>query len=421
MSPDTNITMAEALRLTRAGRLTEATAVLQRGLASAGTAGPHEWTAPQHLADLGHLRFLVSNSRPVRWPEVLRAYAASPCQGLIEGLQAALPGLADTVLPAGWPGGARSPSGGAAARAAAALGGEIRHLIHTESAGTRSYDLYIPTSYAGEPVPLVVMLHGGKQNGLDFAAGTRMNQFAEQRTFLVAYPEQSTAANGGRYWNWFSAADQEANAGEPAIIAGITREVMRDLVVDPTRVYVAGFSAGGAMAAVMAATYPDLYAAVGVHSGIAYGAAHDIGSAFAAMRTGGMPAATSVVPLIVIHGDQDTIVAPVNADKVIASRLAAGDITGQDAPITARSDGGRGYTRTVHRNLDGIAVAESLIVDGGGHAWYGGSAVGSYTDSDGPNSSAETIRFFLQHQGPARNLKHRADSPQPHPPLAARV
>jgi poly(hydroxyalkanoate) depolymerase family esterase len=395
MSPDMNITMAEALRLTRAGRLTEATAVLQRGLASAGTPVPHESTDAPPLADVAHLRLPVSTSRPMRRPELQRAHAASTRHGPLQNL----PGLPDNIVgSAGWDGAARSPSGGAAARAAAAPGGEIRHLTHTDGAGTRGYDLYIPTSYPGGPVPLMVMLHGGKQNGLDFAAGTRMNEFAEQHTFLVAYPEQSSTANSGRYWNWFSPSDQQANTGEPALIAGITREVMRDLAVDPTRVYLAGFSAGGAMAAVMAATYPDLYAAVGVHSGIAYRAAHDVGSAFVAMRTGGTPTPTSALPLIVIHGDRDPIVAPINADKLIAARITAGDITDHDAAITTRSDSGRRYTRTVRRTHDGIAVAESVIVHGGHHAWYGGSPIGSYTDSHDPDSSAQMIRFFLQHR-----------------------
>ncbi len=354
MSSEMNMTIGEALRLTRAGRLSEATQVLQRRLATTGGAAPGDSTVAPALGDLGRLRLPVSNS-----------------------------------------------GRGAAVRPASA-GGEFRQVTHAGSTGTRTYYIYVPSSYRGQPVPLVVMLHGGKQDAPDFAAGTRMNELAEEHSFLVAYPEQSREANQGRYWNWFSAADQRADAGEPAIIAGITREVIRDHVVDPARIYIAGLSAGGAMAAVMAATYPSLYAAVGVHSGIAYRAAHDVSSAFTAMRTGGAPAATSAVPLIVIHGDHDTIVAPVNADKLISSRLAIGDATGQDGPVTIQSDHARPYTRTAHHAPCGLAVAQSLIVHGGRHAWYGGSPAGSYTDSQTPDSSFEMIRFFLQHRTTSR-------------------
>jgi poly(hydroxyalkanoate) depolymerase family esterase len=336
MGGERNSTMGDALRLTRAGRLSEATALLQRGLA-----GPRD---------------------------------AFPSASVVAG-----------------------PSPGEVPDA-----GAFRRATHAGRSGTRDYCVYTPSGYAGRPAPLIVMLHGGRQDATDFAAGTRMNQLAERHSLLVVYPEQSPEANQGRYWNWFRAGDQRAGAGEPAIIAGITHEVMRDLAVDPDRVYVAGLSAGGAMAAVMAATYPDLYAAAGVHSGLAYRAARDVGSAFTAMRTGGAPAVTSVMPLIVIHGDGDPTVAPVNADRLMAARLAIGDVTEREGPTRIDGDGGRPYTRTVHRDRRGLAVAQSLIVHGGGHAWYGGSPAGSYTDARAPDSSAELISFFLQHRtGPA--------------------
>lgn len=400
MTSNSNGLMTEALRLTRGGRVADATALLQRGLGGASTGPPAESTVAAPLGGRDRVGPAPPFSNAAPMAEAADVHAPG-----IDGLERceSKPSEPQHIsTPHRLPRGLRS-RGFRATTSVSAAGGEIRHRTHTEASGTRSYDLYVPTGYTGEPVPLVVMLHGGKQDARDFAAGTRMNGLAEGHTFLVAYPEQSSAANHGRYWNWFSPADQRTGTGEPAIIAGITREVMRDLAVDPTRVYIAGFSAGGAMAAVMAATYPDLYGAVGVHSGIPYRAAHDVGSAFAAMRTGGSPTTTTTVPLIVIHGDHDTIVAPVNAQKLISARLAAGDIPGQNQPATT-SGNTRGwpYSRTVYNNADGTAAAESWIVHRGGHAWYGGSHLGSYTDPRGPDSSSEMLRFFMQHRSPAR-------------------
>jgi poly(hydroxyalkanoate) depolymerase family esterase len=398
MNDDWNATMADALRLTRDGRLMEATALLQQGLGGPGQRAP---TRPAPLGMLHGRR----EARPSGLPR---------SGGLLDRLQARLPVGLPVELPLGLPGnsplvrpGLVQPGGSAAAAAAASVpGGEIRHLIHIDAAGSRTYDLYVPTGYAGEPVPLVVMLHGGTQGAADFAAGTRMNALAEQHTFIVAYPEQSTAANSGRYWNWFRPDDQQRDKGEPAILAGITRQVMSDYAVDQGRVFVAGFSAGGAMAALMAATYPDLYAAAAIHSGLAPGAAHDLASAFGAMQNGGRAGPSIDVPLIVFHSDRDPIVAPVNADRLIASRIAAssGFDGGAGVRVSATTGGGdnpgRSHSRKMYRDVDGCVLAEQWIVHGGSHAWFGGSPVGSYTDAQGPDASAEMVRFFLEHTAP---------------------
>ena len=388
MNDDWNATMADALRLTRAGRLMEATAMLQQGLGAAGQPAP---ARPMHTE--------ILRGRHETHPSGM-----SRAGGLLDTLQARLP----LELPVGLPGNSGLvrpslvlPGGSAAATAAAsAAGGEIHHLTHIDAAGSRTYDLYVPTGYTGEPVPLVVMLHGGSQDAMDFAAGTRMNDLAEHHTFIVAYPEQSTAANNGRYWNWFRTGDQQREKGEPAIIAGITREVMSNYAVDQARVYVAGFSAGGAMGAIMAATYPDLYSAAGIHSGLPHGAAHDLPSAFQAMRTGGNAGPPIDMPLIVFHGDRDNIVAPVNADRLIASCIAArlGFDGSAGQGVSTTTDGGdipgRRHSRRMYRDADGRVVAEQWIVHGGSHAWFGGSPVGSYTDAQGPDASAEMLRFF---------------------------
>jgi poly(hydroxyalkanoate) depolymerase family esterase len=272
--------------------------------------------------------------------------------------------------------------------------------------GTRQYKLYVPSSYQGRPAPLIIMLHGCTQSADDFAVGTRMNMVAEEHGILVVYPEQTSAANMQKCWNWFSEADQNRDRGEPSLIAGITREVMRDYTVDPSRVYVAGLSAGGAAAAIMGQTYPDLYAAIGVHSGLARGAAHDMPSAFGAMRGDGaasrhVPAdrqgetCSELVPTIVFHGDRDTTVNPRNADAVV-SQAARG------MALAAHTDegvapGGLGFSRTRYTDRTDQVLIEQWIIRGGGHAWSGGSSLGSYTEERGVDASTEMVHFFLEH------------------------
>lgn len=274
----------------------------------------------------------------------------------------------------------------------------------TNQAGTRAYKVYAPSGYRGEAVPLVVMLHGCKQNPDDFAAGTGMNLVAEENNCLVIYPEQTRKANGANCWNWFNAADQQRDRGEPSIIADITRQVMRDYQVDPNRIYIAGLSAGGAMAAIVAAAYPDLYAAVGIHSGLPVGSAQDVASAFGAMKQGrkatSARAYSQPVPAIVFHGDRDTTVHPDNGVGALAQSMEGVAREGAArAPTvsTGASAQGRTYTRTLHYAGAEAPFAEHWIVHGAGHAWAGGTRAGSYTDPHGPDASREMLRFFFSH------------------------
>ena len=400
--------MAEAMRLTQQGRLAEATAIIQRTLGGTFAPAPDGTDVADEPGETARRAVdeAAEPEAPPR-PEPAGKHALRPAPRQPRGFRGMEFPLGD--LPGTMP----RPAEDVPASIVVPAGGQFVERSYTNRAGTRAYKLYVPSGYVGQEVPLVVMLHGCTQNPDDFATGTHMNALAEEHTFLVAYPAQGQNANMSKCWNWFQAADQQRGQGEPSLIAGITCEVVGEYNVDPGRVYLTGMSAGGAMAAILGAAYPDLYAAVGVHSGLAPGAAQDLSSAFTAMQRGGPadvrrgtpfgePAPT--VPAIVFHGDRDTTVHPRNADHLLTHYQAADARNGKLAsPVTARKGqvpGGYAYTCATHHDAEGRAVLEQWTVHGLGHAWSGGSSPGSYTDPKGPDASAEMLRFFEQHRRP---------------------
>ena len=276
--------------------------------------------------------------------------------------------------------------------------------VYTDPGGTLAYQLYLSSNLRQHP-PLFVMLHGASQTAADFAAGTRMPDMVEECGGIALFPEQPRSAHPLGSWNWYDARHQFADGGEPSLIVGLTRRIADDHAVDPGRIYVTGMSSGGAMAVILGQTFPGVYAAVGVHSGIARGAAHDLMSALRTMSSGPSPTEAGAsdpalaIPTIVFHGDCDRTVHPLNAVAVLAQALRAPLRPGDTAEVSStgptRMPGGRAVSLTTHRRQQGASYGELWIVHGGGHAWTGGSAKGSYTDESGPDASREMLRFFL--------------------------
>ncbi len=408
--------MRAAMKLMRARKLMEATRVIQGALSDrerpepptgrAGTARAIEGRIIDLTADVIHTEATTVLEGDADIPSGLTAPLSGapwatrmgemlPTHGGIE-----LPGFNLDALSGARPGRAVDVPEGA----------QFLSRSFTCAAGSRNYKLYVPRRLPDSDRAVLVMLHGGTQDADDFALGTRMNDLAEEHGLIVAYPIQPKAANASLCWNWFMPEHQKRGAGEPSIIAGITREIAAAYNIDAGRVFVAGLSAGGAMAAVMAATYPELYAAIGVHSGLPYRSASNVASAFAAMRGNAVPrgrrsrkprAAADDSPrmrTIVFHGDADNIVHSSNAAGIVGASKRGESIERAES----RSSGGQAYTRTLIRAESGIVVVEDWLLHGSGHAWSGGSADGSYTDPNGPDASREMLRFFLANAEPRR-------------------
>lgn len=287
------------------------------------------------------------------------------------------------------------------AQPTAANGGSrsFTEATFTHAGTTRSYKLYTPPqaiAQPSQPLPLVLMLHGCTQNPDDFAAGTGMNALALEHGFMVVYPAQNQKSNAQRCWNWFTPGDQQRDSGEAAWLAALVQQVTQLRAIDPDRIFVAGLSAGGAMASILGHTHPDVFAAVGVHSGLACGVAGNMISALSVMKNGRSAAgAPSRLPTIVFHGDADKTVHPNNADAVL--QTAIGQATTAAKATKGTGARGQSYTRTTYQTADGRSIAENWTLHGAGHAWSGGSSKGSYTDPLGPDASAEMWRFFVEH------------------------
>ena len=406
-------TLVKAGRLTGAGRLTDASRLIQRAFAGFGFL-PQPEQITGKTSDKSDKSEAKTTGKPARNTASRAAISTS-----VKSLRDSQPADAanDATLD-------HQPALRASAAEASVLLDEAQEVAATQGGfsegifsfggDSHPYRLYVPALEAGSPsrtspLPLIVLLHGCKQDALDFANGTAMNTLAKQNGCMVLYPEQIPASNSSRCWNWFATGHQQRDAGEPGMIAALTHQVMasrqQGAAVDAERVYIAGLSAGGAMAAVVAGLYPDIFAALGVHSGLPSGAAHGMLSAIAAMQRGAKGDAATALPTIVFHGTGDRTVHPDNGDNVSDAALAALRSTGLELfKSTSTSDTATGTDqptqteKTVYSAANGPSYLEHWLVEEGPHAWSGGNAGSSYTDPDGPSASAAMMAFFLQHR-----------------------
>ena len=379
--------MQEALALVRSGKLQEASELLLGAQAAPAEPGQGSWQANPFAKTAAELVQKMGSQMPGKAVPIDIADMLAKA-GVGRGQSAARPESTSSATP--------TPD----------APGQFQRVAFAHQAQDHAYWLYLPKREApANGRPLVLILHGCTQDAQDFARGTRMNQAAEAEGAVVLYPSQPQSANANGCWNWFRPQDQQAGSGEPAMLVAMVRQVMATQNIDPRRVYVSGLSAGGAMAAVLAQQYPDVFAAAGVHSGLAVGAAHNMMGALSAMNSGAKGWASSnaagaqQVPLIVFHGDADTTVHPRNGEQLLESAVAALATTVQSQDTGTTPDGQR-YTRTVVQDVSRptpCAVAEHWLLHGAGHAWSGGDARGSHASARGVNASAEMMRFFLQH------------------------
>ena len=387
--------MLKATRLTGMGKLLDATRLIQRALGSA----PLTWPEPR------------AKTEQETGPQARRELVPAANDPKADSAPPSVIILPPPAQPAGDPPTETPRQTSPAADPEAKRQAPRRKASFTKHAfafneDTYPYRLYVPSGPAtsagdARPMPLIVLLHGCKQDALDFSKGTAMNALAEEHRAMVLYPEQITSANALRCWNWFEPGHQTAERGEPAMIAALTQKIVQQHGADPQRVYIAGLSAGGAMAAVVSSQHPDMFAAVGVHSGLAAGAARDVLTAFGAMRSGAKGHNLPVMPTIVFHGTADKTVHPDNGEHITDAALAAFKASGVKLVKTRTTGSQNGIEKTervVYSTADGKPTVENWRIDDGAHAWSGGNAAGSYTDPDGPSASAAMLAFFLQHR-----------------------